>query len=152
MSEFHCLSTAQAVEGYKESKIAKSENRDCVVRAIAASFEIAYDTAHEFCKDIFHRNNRCGTANTIYKFSKFLKETKNWAFSKEVTILDDNFVWYGDTKRRMTLLTFVKNNSKGNYLIIVRGHALALKDGVLVGNSNEHKHLRRRIDIAYKIV
>ena len=151
MNEIHCLSSAQVVLEYSESKIAKFERRDCVVRALAAFCEISYDVSHKFCKDVFKRRNKQGVYATEAQLGVFLKENKNTLFGKEVKTLTNNFTYYGSTKRQMTLLSFIRKHSKGFYMIFVRGHALVLKNGILIGNANEHKHLRRRVEIAYKI-
>ena len=35
--------TSIAIKGYQESTLAKSERRDCVVRAVASAYDIEYD-------------------------------------------------------------------------------------------------------------
>lgn len=38
--------TSDAITGYTDSKIARIENRDCVVRAVASASGMTYDKAH----------------------------------------------------------------------------------------------------------
>ena len=53
--------TSIAIKGYSESKLAKSEKSDCVVRAIASAYDIQYDKAHKWVADTFNRKPRKGT-------------------------------------------------------------------------------------------
>ena len=55
------IDTCDAIKGLKDSKVAQSENNDCVVYAIAALTESTYDEAHKYVKDTFDRPNRQGT-------------------------------------------------------------------------------------------
>ena len=43
------------------SKLAQSENNDCVVRAFMAALDISYDQAHAWVKKELHRKNNRGT-------------------------------------------------------------------------------------------
>jgi hypothetical protein len=60
------ICSANHIIGYNESAIAKGENNDCVVRAIA-SFELKYDVAHKFVAEEFGRKPRKGTFATSLK-------------------------------------------------------------------------------------
>ena len=53
--------TSEAIKGYDNSVIAKSENNDCVVRAIASAFGIDYDQSHQIVRDTFGRKFGKGT-------------------------------------------------------------------------------------------
>ena len=55
------IDTCDAIKGLKDSKVAQSENNDCVVYAIAALTESTYDESHKYVKDTFDRPNRQGT-------------------------------------------------------------------------------------------
>ena len=57
--------TSEAIKGYDNSSIAKSETNDCVVRAIASAFDLEYDKAHKFVGDKFGRKPRQGTFGFI---------------------------------------------------------------------------------------
>ena len=52
--------TSEAIKGYENSVIAKSEDNDCVVRSIASAFEVDYDNAHQFVSDTFKRKPKKG--------------------------------------------------------------------------------------------
>lgn len=49
-----------------QSKLAKSERNDCVVRAFMMSLDLPYDKAHKFVSDKFNRTNRKGTYTSVY--------------------------------------------------------------------------------------
>ena len=49
-----------SIKGYNKSKIAKTEERDCSVRAIANAFNIEYDKAHKFLSENYQRPNKRG--------------------------------------------------------------------------------------------
>ena len=73
--------TSKAIKGYSESPIAKSESNDCVVRAIASSFEIDYDVAQKGRIDPLIRNIDYLVADDFWDFisgnkncMKYLKE------------------------------------------------------------------------------
>jgi len=55
------IDTCDAIKGLKDSKVAQSENNDCVVYAIAALTETTYDKTHMYVRDMFNRPNRQGT-------------------------------------------------------------------------------------------
>ena len=74
------ISSTEAIKGISDSIIAKSENNDCVVRAIATATDMDYDSAHKFTREKFNRKNKKGVyrfANTINLLSKNNKQIKN---------------------------------------------------------------------------
>ena len=40
--------TSEAIKGYSDSALAKSERSDCVVRAVASAYDMLYDKAHKW--------------------------------------------------------------------------------------------------------
>lgn len=59
-----------------QSKVAKSERNDCVVRAFMMSLDLSYDKAHKFVSDKFNRINRNGTHTSVY-LENILGKQKN---------------------------------------------------------------------------
>ena len=57
------IPNTQIVKGLKESKIAKSENNDCSVKAIATAFNVEYDKAHKFLSENYNRPNKKGVSS-----------------------------------------------------------------------------------------
>jgi|TARA_Y100000310_G_scaffold318074_1_gene371708 hypothetical protein len=177
------IDTCDAIKGVKDSKVAQSENNDCVVRAFAAITESTYDEAHKYVKDTFDRPNRGGTprfdstmirlasypllgmryermtnhTETTYtkKRKVFHWETQEYVVRPSEVTVKSKFVplitTYGKTRlSRMTIGTFLKEYPKGRYLMHVRGHAFAIIDGAVVGNTCDSRRLRARITNAYK--
>jgi hypothetical protein len=146
-----------------ESLLAKSETNDCVVRAFMVALDIPYDKAHAWVKTNFNRVNRRGTYTSQY-LSNVIGKVKN---GKRLTMMGwcPNYT-YGRSERKKNLLvnpkykketgytvkSFMEQYPKGRYFIIVKGHALALVDGVLYGNKSEQfMGFRRHIHYVVKV-
>ena len=157
-NEIKYIPTKDAIIGYSDSKIAQSESNDCAVRAIASSFEMHYDEAHKFVAKKWFRGNREGTRNFVGGMRGMV--------SKGVLINGKSFSNLGDqhghmkydvkvkgqiVKRNMTTGTFIKKFPKGKYLIVVRGHAFSIIDGVVVGNTNDAKMKKRVILYSWEV-
>lgn len=157
-NEIKYIPTKDAIIGYSDSKIAQSESNDCAVRAIASSFEMHYDEAHKFVAKKWFRGNREGTRNFIGGMRGMV--------SKGVLINGKSFSNLGDqhghmkydvkvkgqiVKRNMTTGTFIKKFPKGRYLVVVRGHAFSIIDGVVVGNTEDSKMKKRVILYSWEV-
>ena len=157
-NEIKYIPTKEAIIGYSDSTIAKTENHDCVVRAIASSFEMHYDEAHQFVAKTWFRGNREGTRNFIGGMRSMV--------DKGVMINGKSFSNLGDqyghmkydvkvkgqvVKRNMTTGTFIKKFPKGRYVVVVRGHAFSIIDGVVVGNTGDAKMKKRVILYSWKV-
>lgn len=135
-----------------KSKIAKEENHDCVVQAIAAATGKDYDEVHAFCKKTFNREDKKGvTAEilipTLQKMKKLFDQPLKEIGEKNETTgeleLKTKYPWkekVGDkienrvTIRSMSFKTFLKLNPVGTFILLVRNHAFVLQDGVVIGN------------------
>jgi len=157
-NEIKYIPTKDAIIGYSDSKIAQSESNDCAVRAIASSFEMHYDEAHKFVAKNWFRRNREGTRNFIGGMRGMV--------SRGVLINGKSFSNLGDqyghmkydvkvkgqiVKRSMTTGTFIKKFPKGRYLVVVRGHAFSIIDGVVVGNTEDSKMKKRVILYSWEV-
>jgi len=137
------------------TKLAKSETNDCVVRAVAAAFELEYDAAHAWIKDKFNRKNKKGTFGApIYFRDVAVKDEK--VLGKKVSMLGDAVhgmlkTTYNINKWNMTFGTFQKIYKTGTFILFVRKHAFVLRDGVVIGNSDDATRLRTRIHTAFQI-
>jgi hypothetical protein len=155
--------TGDAIKGYVDSRIAKGETNDCVVRAFASSFEIPYDDAHSFVAKFFNRQPRKGTYLTSYKLVQMADKMMvvNNKTVRTMGVRTNNYMSRSleydvkvkgvIKKRQMTVGRFVKNNPEGTFFIIVRGHAFTIKDGVVIGNWDDAKKLRTRVQCAFQI-
>jgi hypothetical protein len=152
------ISSSNAIKGYTESQIAKSENNDCVVRAIASATDMDYDSAHEFVKETFKRKNGKGTFGFIQGMNLMSKNDKQ-INGKDIQIISEEYntmlyfvVVKGVKKLRTTTTSsFVKKYSIGSYIVIVKGHAFTIKDGVIIGNVDDGKKMKKHIQAAWKI-
>jgi hypothetical protein len=156
-------STSIAIQGYSDSKIAKSETADCVVRAFASAFDITYDRAHKYVKEKFGRKDRQGTYGTVSKLVKMSEDrtTVNYkkirpvGVVKSTTLIDSlsyNVTIKGETKvRQMTVGTFIKQNPEGTFFVLVRQHAFTIKDGVVIGNYEDAVKTKKIMRCAFRI-
>lgn len=152
------ISSSEAIKGCSDSVIAKSERNDCVVRAIASAYDMHYDAAHQLVKEKFHRQNGKGTRGFIYGMNMASKndEKINGKSVEIITEEHNTMLYYVTVKGRKTLRKtttghFMKKYSTGAYIVTVRGHAFTIKDGVIIGNFDDGKKLKKHIEAAWKI-
>jgi hypothetical protein len=155
--------TSEAIKGYDNSSIAKSETNDCVVRAIASAFDIEYDKAHKFVADKFGRKPRQGTFGFIPGMNKFAKDRTRIGrkcckeMGRPVEHSSFNTLEYTVTvkgekvNRQMTVGTFIKKYPKGTYVLCVSRHAFTIKDGVVIGNTEDAVKKRKIVNFAWKV-
>lgn len=134
----------------RQSELAKKEDRDCVVRAFMGALDISYDQAHAWVKKNMNREDRKGTYT--YKAIKLVEgKVKNGykisflglnpAKSYMKTVIGSNKVLTNPKYKKQTgytLKSFMENNPVGRFVLIVQGHAVAVVNGVLYGNTNEN--------------
>jgi hypothetical protein len=53
--------------------------------------------------------------------------------------------------RATTTATFIKKHPIGSYVVVVKGHAFTIKDGVVIGNPEDGKKMKKHIVGAWKI-
>ena len=133
-----------------QSEIAKKEDRDCVVRAFMAALDIPYDQAHAWVKKNMNREDRKGTYTG--KAIKIVEgKTKNGYQIKFMGLNPAKIHWKEMTGSNKTLVnpkykkqtgytlkSFMENNQVGRFVLVVQGHAVAVVNGVLYGNTNEN--------------
>lgn len=142
------------------SQLAKSENNDCFVRALATAAEVSYEEAHRTAKEVFKRPDKKGTSGSIIA-AMFLKaemagmnigkrlinvKVLGKADIKNKYKLKGEVVW-----RQKTLKSFVETHQKGTFIVSVAGHALTVKDGELLDWSSEAFKPTRKVISAYQI-
>mgnify|MGYP001171506055 CR=1 FL=1 len=155
--------TSKAIQGYSDSIIAKSEKADCVVRAFASAFDIPYDNAHKYVAEQFGRKPKKGTYGTVSKLVR-MADNKTTVNNKKVypvgvrkssTLINSlsyNVTIKGETKlRQMTVGTFIKQNPKGTFFVLVRQHAFTIKDGVVIGNFDDAVKTKKIMRCAFEI-
>jgi hypothetical protein len=141
-------------------QLAKAEKADCVVRSIASATGVSYRTAHQFCREVFKREDRQGTKNVMLTSGLLKMEEKgmkidNKEFSvrklgkvetKNMYKLKGDVIW-----RKKTLKSFVQSHPKGTFLVMVAKHALTIKDGELMDWDNNKFEPTRKVMEAYEL-
>ncbi len=154
------------------SETARTEKNDCMVRAVANSFSVNYDQAHSFVADKFKRVKGNGTLYANAKMKKLVKEELSFQPEGQLDLFDNEDKTFtvkhlGDEPKRggklvnrkykhkkvpYTVKTFAQTYKRGNYLILVNKHALAINNGVIVDNGNyQFDGYRRVVTSAFEI-
>lgn len=117
------------------AKVRGNEN-DCVVRAIANSFNMPYDEAHRLARKHGRRDNR---GMPIGMLSSLLREVGAECIGVfGTTIAAGSFgrLFPETTKYRgVTVERAIKMCGTGSYMFHVRGHIFAVVDGEIVDNA-----------------
>jgi hypothetical protein len=143
-------SSSSAITGYSESVIAKKENSDCVVRAIASSSDMTYDKAHKWVSDKFNRKPKKGTFGFAPGMNGMCNDNTKLN-RKTVTTIPSSNLTTNNGKSKMTVGTFIREYNKGTYILRVTGHAFTIKDGVVIGNWEDSTKIRRVVKNAWRI-
>ena len=139
----------EAIKGY-DTELSSCERSDCVVCAFAAVFNITYKKAHKFVKEHYFRRDKRGTRDFNWKTNRMAIE-QEVIFGKK--IIKHEPLSYKNEKC-VTVGQFLKyyKYRKGTFLISVRNHAFVIKNGVVIGNLEDSKSLRTRLDKVWQIV
>ena len=152
------------------SAVASNERNDCFVKAASAAFDIPYDQAHKWVKDNFDRKDKQGTqsiptvigAYSKFKFEQFgqlslFGNTSKTFYIKRLGVepkQGGNLInpSYTHKKVAFTVKTFAQHYPKGVYILLVYGHALTIKDGIIIDNAEfQADGYRRVVEVAYKV-
>ena len=143
----------------RESAIGAKEKNDCVVRSFMAALDTSYDSTHAFVKKYLKRENRRGTYTSIH-LPEIIGKVKNGKKIKMygVSPSHDYLIGFRFPNTKLltnpkykkptgyTLRSFIENHPTGNYFLIVEGHAVAVVDGKLYGNTGEGNYkINRRV-------
>lgn len=135
-------SPSTSIKNYSESKLAKMETNDCVVRAIASASNWDYDKAHKFVEDKFQRQFRRGTLRFNSRMTILSIEDIKLNRKKIKTISSSEMM---NGKSKMTVGSFAKKYNKGTYILVVKGHAFSIRNGEVIGGNREDAIKTRRI-------
>ena len=108
-----------------------SDTNNCAVNTLAITHNVSYDDAYEFARKQWDRKHAKGVkTGSIVK--SFQMTTPFGKLATRVPVTQEYKQPGGwMRKRRMTIDTFIKNNPQGVYYVLVRGHALAVTEGIL---------------------
>ena len=161
-----------AVSG--SSEIAKTEKNDCVVRAIANACDVNYEQAHKYVADTFDRKKGKGTqlfVSTLNHVSKNNGGKMEFDNVGQLNLFETGITrklkYWGESPKQggdmcnpkykhkpvaFTVKEFASKFNKGNYILAVNKHALAVKDGVIVDNGDmQYGGYRRTVEAAYQV-
>ena len=144
-------SPKETIKNYQESSLARLEKNDCAVIAIAAASGWDYDTSNSFLRKEFKREFRKGTLH-FHSRMDFLSHYGKTINGKRIYPIC-GYDGMENGKHRMTVGSFVKYNPYGTFILAVKNHAFAIKDGnVIGGNLSDAQKLRRILKGAWQIV
>lgn len=111
-----------------------------------------YDTAHREVAERMNRKDGQGTKRSSILDALTEGTTINGkTVTRVIKSPTKTYKVYGNTiPRQLRLSSFAKENQEGTYVIITRGHALTLKNGVLMDNRKSPK-TRALVEIAIKV-
>jgi hypothetical protein len=128
------------------------ETNDCVVVALSVAFGRPYSEAHTFARTVFKRPDGKGVTNTA---SKMRAICSKGLFNRSITEIPSHKLYnpsYNTSAVRFTVDSFKKHFTQGTYFVLVSGHALVIKDGILIDNANYmDRGGKRRIKSAFKV-
>tara|TARA_R110001632_G_scaffold85301_1_gene187347 strand:+ start:1378 stop:2112 length:735 start_codon:yes stop_codon:yes gene_type:complete len=116
------------VEKYSKTKLGKSERNDCAVRAVAAATGESYENTHKLFKK-FGRKDNAGT-----RLSQI-----------DATIKTINKKEIKKSYPRKTLKRVLSVTKTGSYVVLVRGHAFSIVNGIVYGNGAQDAAALRKI-------
>jgi hypothetical protein len=88
-----------------------TERNDCVVRALTIALNRSYDEMHAICGAAGRKPNQ---GMLIYEIEYAIQKQFIWVMRHE----------------RVSFARFAKQNPVGRFVVVKRGHAVALVDGV----------------------
>lgn len=117
------------------SRIKFKETKDCTVVAWSLVFNCEYSKAHAYLKQHGRPNRRGMFTKEITSALKACKKSK---------------IVFGpySGSNRISIKEFLQKHNKGRYYILVRGHAIAVVDGVLY---DYKEGMRRQITFAARV-
>ena len=150
---------SEVISNYKESVKAKNEKNDCFVRAVASASGSSYEAAHGFVKETFKRQDGQGTMfvdSTMLELEGKLQEFGQVKVRFEKlpkNKIKNTYKLYGELiDRQKTVKSFIKDNSRGTFVVLVSGHAFTIRDGVLIDNRGEEFRPTRKVQSAYRVI
>lgn len=141
-SKIKVMKTIRAQDYIKMTELATKEKNACTVYAFAAAFNVDFDQAHGTVEYLFERESKKGakTSNIVNRMKQAF-ESQEVIRGHRVTSIMSNpkklTRWkYGGNHqaRRTRISTFIQDYPIGTFYILVRNHAVVIKDGVLIDN------------------
>lgn len=132
-------------KGYA-TKDQSTEKSDCSVKALCITKGISYQEALKYASVNFRRERNTGA--NVHKIQEAFNKDNSFKELEKKEIKTYYINQGKNTERQMTVGTFIKRYSSGKYYVIVRGHAFAVIDGVIIDWTDG---LRRPIWNAWRV-
>jgi len=121
----------KVISGYDDDRYLLGEGgNDCTVVSLAAAFKMSYKAAHKLAGKYGRKTGR-GMLTAFFK--DMYRDLEKKGRVRELT-KEEITTYYPstDTVRKNKLSTFITNNPIGTFILMVRGHAVTIEDGVVL--------------------
>lgn len=139
--------TDQVIKQGSSTKL-NADSNNCTVLALAATTGISYDEAFQIAQNQWRRKHKKGVRTSALEFYFTSKIGAKKVDTKKVYHTKHN---NKNVVCKMTVGTFAKEYSAGNYYVLVSGHALAVNDGKILDHTNLIPKNKRIVKCAWKI-
>jgi hypothetical protein len=107
------------------------DSADCAVRALANVSAFSYPEAHKLMEDAGRKRNKGTPWATLHSVYMATGAKEATYFGKNTAKMACRFN-VNHYNKSITLRTFINEYIKGKYIVVVRGHALAVCDGAVI--------------------
>ena len=137
-----------------------SEKNDCSVRAFATALDVDYDAAHSYVKEVFKREDKKGVKSMEIIGKEVSLEGKTQEIDGvqfDLEVLPEEKVTNvyklkgEEIARKKTVKSFIKDFSKGIYLVLVSGHVFTVKNGTMIDNVGEEWRPTRKVESVFEL-
>ena len=137
-----------------------SEKNDCSVRAFATALDVDYDAAHSYVKEVFKREDKKGVKSMESIGREVSLEGKTQEIDGvqfDLEVLPEEKVTNvyklkgEEISRKKTVKSFIKDFSKGIYLVLVSGHVFTVKNGTMIDNVGEEWRPTRKVEGVFEL-
>ena len=107
------------------------DSRDCAVRALANVSSFSYPEVYKLMEDAGRKRNKgtpWATLHSVY-MATGAKEAAYYGSNTAIMACRFNAKHYN---KSLTLKSFINQHTTGKYIVVVRGHALAVCDGAVI--------------------
>ncbi len=111
------------------------DHNNCVTLALAACIDADYDEAFALSKLYFNREHSVGTRPRNLRLGmERLRDLSININNHKVTEIELRNAWSGIRANNTKVYTWIQNHcdKRGKYMIVVRGHAFAVVDGIII--------------------
>lgn len=125
---------------FDRQRTVSQNSNDCAIAALSVYYGIPYDEAFEILKP-YYRKTGTNTGSLIQHLKDYGSSVVAVGKTDAARWVNR---WHEPTEKAdgMTLATFCKKYPKGTYYVLVKRHAVVVKDGVVFDTINTTKNKR----------